>query len=244
MTAMRFNPYNWDESSKAIQSGITSLELKNANTTINVSNLDEDILMAIPMFASPKDNTNISGDSEHRFLKPNKMVVHSSYIEMDDIPVTIETAVQEMDIVIEMFVKSGSRPTTNDFDQKLTLSFKQNCYIARERNQTTCVIENSLVSVVPTKPGRLYVGIIGGKNSTQLARKRRSCFGHGRQRRGCLSFKDPPSKGVNKTVFSRYDPSTDVNYTMSITQSSCLYWSEKEDVWTSDGCKVIISQHT
>ena len=178
-----------------------------------MSNLDEDIVMAIPMLASPKDTTNISGDSEHRFLKPNKMVVHSYYVELDNIPVTIETGVQEMDIVIEMFVKSGSRPTTNDFDEKLTLSFQQNCEIARERNQTTCVIENSLVSVVPTEPGRLFVGIIGRKNSSQLTRRKRSCFGHGRQRRWCLSFKDPPPKGVNKTVFPRYDPSTDVNYT-------------------------------
>ena len=47
-----------------------------------------------------------------------------------------------------------------------------------------------------------------------------------------------PPKGVHQTVVPQYDPRSDVNYTFTVTQSSCLYWSEDEEKWTSDGCKV------
>ena len=94
--------------------------------------------------------------------------------------------------------------------------------------------------VVPSKRGLLYVGIIflGATNTSEHSREKRSCLGHGRQRRSCVGFKDPPPKGFTETVTPQYNPSTDVNYTMTITQSSCLYWSEDRNKWISDGCKV------
>ena len=45
MTSVNFNPYTWDQSSKAIQSSVTSLELKSGKSKINVSNLHEDIVL-------------------------------------------------------------------------------------------------------------------------------------------------------------------------------------------------------
>ena len=238
MTAVNFNPYSWDNSSKAIQSSVTSLELQNGNTKINVSNLDEDIVMVIPISSPPQNDANSTEDSEHRFLKPNKMVVHSYYAELGNVPVIIETGVFEMDVVIDLFVKFGSRPAIDNFDHSFTISFKYTCIPSQEGNDTSCFLEKGLLTVVPPIPGRLYVGISGKKNSSERTRNRRSCFGHGRQRRGCVGFKDPPPKGVTKTIVPQYEPSTDINYTMTIIQSSCLYWSEDKDKWSSDGCKV------
>ena len=238
MTAVSFNPYTWDNSSKAIQSSVTSLDLQNGDTKINVENLDDDIVIVIPISSPPNNRSNASEVPEHLFLKPNKMAVHSYYAELADVPVTIGMGIQENNVVAELFVKFGSRPAIDDFDLNFTISFNYKCEVDKEGNETSCFYEKGSIAAVPTKPGRLYVGVMASKNSTEHARNRRSCFGHGRQRRACVGFKDPPPKGVTKVVVPQYDPATDVNYTMTITQSGCLYWSEDREKWTSDGCKV------
>ena len=58
MSALTFNPYSWNNSSKAIQSNVIGLELQNGNTKINVSNLDDDIVMVIPI-SSPAEQKAI-----------------------------------------------------------------------------------------------------------------------------------------------------------------------------------------
>ena len=243
MTAVNFNPFTWDNSSKAIQSSVTSLELKSGNSgQVNVSNLDEDIVIVIPILRAPVNNTNTSKELEHSFLKPKKLSFRSYYAEVADVPVSIKISADKSDVVLELFVKFGSRPSVEDFDQNATITFNSMCgnQTHGKSNETSCVLETE-VKVLPSKPGLLYVGLLylGAKNSKEHSRERRSCFGHGRQRRSCVGFKDPPPKGVTKTVFPQYDPSTDLNYTITITQSSCLYWSEDKNKWTSDGCKVI-----
>ena len=237
MQAVNFNPFTWDNSSKKIKSSVTSLELKNGNAEkINVSNLDNDIEIVIPISSPPQNSTN---DTEHFFLKPKEMSVRSYYAELADVPVSLKLGVAMEGTETELLVKFGKRPTMEDFDHNFTVMFASTC-----DNQTvgesTCFIKEKLVSVVPSKPGFLYVGLSfqGAKNKTEHSRKRRSCFGHGRERRSCVGVKDPPPKGVTTTVVPQYDPNTDVNYTLAITQSSCLYWSEDKEKWTSEGCRV------
>ena len=244
MIAVSFNPYTWDNSSKAIQSNVVGLELKNDKAKINVSNLDEDIVIVVPISSPPKNGTNTSDVPEHSFLKPNKMVTRMYNAELADVPVSIKLDIV-VAVVVEVFVKFGSKPTIDNFDHNFTVTFKSTCENKTdgEKNKTSCLPDEKSMTVVPPKPGLLYVGIffLGAKNYTEHSRVRRSCFGHGRQRRSCVGFKDPPPKGVTKTVIPQYDPSTDVNYSMIITQSSCLYWSEDKEKWTSHGCKATIS---
>ena len=75
------------------------------------------------------------------------------------------------------------------------------------------------------------------------SRKRRSCdlgFGEKRQRRSlCVEPKDPPWPRNVTEAAPVYDAKTDVNYTMKISQYSCLYWSRSEQRWSTKGCKVI-----
>lgn len=61
----------------------------------------------------------------------------------------------------------------------------------------------------------------------------------GRQRRSCITAKDPPtaSKSLKNDV-QAYNPETDVRYHFSSSLSACMFWSETEERWKSDGCKV------
>ena len=240
MQALNFNPFTWDNSSKKIKSSVTSLDLQSGDgKKINVSNLDNDIVIVIPI-SSPPSNT--SNKTEHYFLKPNKMSIRSYYAELADVPVSIKIGVQQEGIGINLFVKSGSRPTIENSDHNFTVMFTPTCrnQTGDKQNETSCILEEASVTMVPSKPALLFVGLLllPAKNNTEHSRKRRSCFGNGRERRSCVGVKDPPPKGVNKTITPQYDPLTDVNYTFTISQSSCLYWSEEKEKWNSDGCKV------
>ena len=242
MKAIHFNPFTWDNSSKKIKSSVTSLDLQRGNgTKIGLSNLDSYIKIVIPISSPP---TNTSNGTEHYFLKPDKMTIRRYYAELADVPVSIRIGVQLEGAVIKLFVKNGSKPTIEDSDHNFTVVLTSTCRnqnVEKQNKSTSCVIEEGSVTVVPSAPSRLYVGLlfVGTNNDTEHSRKRRSCFGHGRERRSCVGVKDPPPNGVTKLDVPKYDSSTDVNYTFSITQSSCLYWSEDKEKWTSDGCKVI-----
>lgn len=243
MSALTFNPYSWNNSSKAIQSNIIGLELQSGNTKINVSNLDDDIVMVIPISSPAEQKNNTSSPSEYSFLKLDKMSIRSYNAQVADVPVSIKMAVVEKGLfTVNLYVKFGSRPTISSFDQNFTNTFKSVCGNQTNDNQNlaSCLPDESSMTVVPPNAGPLYVGLLLLKNKSSGGNsiQKRSCFGHARQKRSCVGVKDPPPKGVTKTVIPQYDPSTDVNYTMTITQSSCLYWSEDEDKWTSDGCKV------
>ena len=238
MRAVNFNPFTWHNSSKKIKSSVTSLSLQGGNgKKINVSNLDSDIEIVIPISSPPTNNSN---GTKHDFLKPNKMSFRSYYAELADVPVSIKVRVLKEGIVIELFVKFGKRPTIKDFDHNFTILSTCKNQTNAKQNRTSCVLEENSLTVVPSVPVRLYIGLLflGAKDVNEHSRTRRSCFGHGRERRSCVGVKDPPPKGVTKTVIPQYDSSTDVNYTFDITQSSCLYWSENREKWTSDGCRV------
>ena len=225
MTAFGFNPFTWDNSSKTVQSRVTSLELKDSNSQkINVSNLENDIEIVIPI-SIPK--TNNSDDLEFSFLKPRKMAIRRYHAELADVPVTLKLAVRKEGTTIEIFVKFGSRPRKVDFDQNFTMVFTSTCGNQTHSNRS-CVLKEASVIVVPSEAGSIYFGLLylGAKNENEHARMRRSCFGHGRERRSCVGVKDPPPKGVTRAVVPQYDPTTDTNYSLTVTQSSCLYWSD------------------
>jgi hypothetical protein len=66
------------------------------------------------------------------------------------------------------------------------------------------------------------------------------CKSHnGRQKRSCVGAKEPPTTPPNiLTMYPAFDPITDVKYHLSSFLSSCLFWSEEEEEWKSDGCRV------
>ena len=237
-----FNPYTWDPNSAAIKSSVCSFEINSeAEGTMNVSGLDKDIELTIP---NNNPSNEESSEPESSFLKPNKMTIRSYYTEIPNASVSINLAGQDKEMVIEVLVKFGSRPTLDDFDQNFTVTLTKSCQgnnTQGKESQIECATEPPIsISVTPPEPTTIYVGLLslGEKNVSEHSRKRRSCFGRGRQRRSCVGVKDPPLEGFNKTVMPTYDSTTDVNYTMTMSQSSCLYWSTTKEKWTSEGCKV------
>ena len=148
MRAIHFNPFTWDNSSKKVKSSVISLDLQSANgTKINVSNLDNYIDVVIPI-TSPSPNT--SNETEHYFLKPNKMSFRSYYAELADVPVSIKIGVQEKGVVIELFVKFGKRPTIKDFDHNFTVRSTCRNQTNDKQNGTSCVLEENSLTVVPS----------------------------------------------------------------------------------------------
>ena len=240
MQAVDFNPFTWDNSSNKIKSRVTSLELKsNSAEKISVSNLDNDIEILIPISSPPQNSTK---GTQHNFLKPNQISVRSYYAELANVPISLKLGIAKAGLKISLFIKFGKRPTINDFDHNFTMAFASTCGNQTDAN-ANCFIRDSSVTVMPSKPGFLYAGLLSKslKNESQHSRQRRSCFGNRRERRSCVGTKDPPPKGFLSTVFPKYDSNTDVNYTLTITQSSCLYWSENTEEWTAEGCRVKIN---
>ena len=89
--------------------------------------------------------------------------------------------------------------------------------------------------------GRCFQTAEVNKTEKAQSRESRSCGGKGsRQKRSCIGVKDPPTTPPPspRIIIPEYNSSTDVNYTMSVTVTSCLYWSEKKQVWTNEGCSV------
>lgn len=240
MMTLTINPYSWDNSSLSVTSSVCSLELKNDETgTMNVSDLENDIEITIPT----NNEESESADQENYFLKPYEMTISNYYAELGNVPVSLSLEGVDKDAIVEVFIKFGSRPTVEDFDQNFTVAFTATCQnglSVGDYNVTDCAVEQISFTVVPSESTVIYVGMLflGEKNATEHSRKRRSCFGHGRERRSCIGTKEPPPNGYNKTVIPQYDSSTDVKYTMSIIQASCLYWSQTKEKWTSDGCRV------
>ena len=237
---LTINPYSWDNSSLSVTSSICSLELKNEETgAMNVSDLENDIEITIPTNNEEPE----TAEQESYFLRPYEMTISSYYAELGNVPVSLSLEGVDKNAIVEVFVKFGSRPTVEDFDQNFTVVFTATCQNGLSEgdyNVTDCAVEQISFTVVPSESTVIYVGMLflGEKNATEHSRKRRSCFGHGRERRSCIGTKDPPPNGYNKTVIPQYDSSTDVKYTISISQASCLYWSQTREKWISDGCKV------
>ena len=239
MIAIKFNPFIWDRSSELVQSSIISLELQSGDTeTIAVADLDSDIEIIIPLNRVP---VNTSDPTEHSFLKPRKISSHKYHSEMPGLPVSLKLGTQAKDITIEIFVKFGFKPTIEEFDYNFVVQFNSTRESQTDsENIDKSSLQETSVALMPSDESLLYVSLLflGAKNVSEHSRKRRSCFGHGRERRSCVGVKDPPPKGISKKFIPQYDPLTDVNYTLTITQSSCLYWSEDVEKWTSYGCKV------
>ena len=116
MQAVDFNPFTWDNSSKKIKSRVTSLELKsNSAEKINVSNLDNDIEILIPISSPPQNSTN---ETQHNFLKPNEISVRSYYAELANVPVSLKLGMAKAGLQISLFIKFGKRPTINKKKKK------------------------------------------------------------------------------------------------------------------------------
>ena len=241
MKSFLSNPYSWDDSAADVTSGAVSFDIQG----VVVSGLSNPISITMPLTVKPSIPI-LTNETSHYFLKPSTVHVHIISIEKSGTSVFVTIRPQDLSVSISLFVQFGKRPEADKYDKIFHLPDLSTCHSKEVMaNLTNCSSDPFTVFLgddVLNKTGLYYLRVLRSVNKTVgLKRSRRSCFDHRRQKRACVEDKDPPptvATVVNKTVVPKYDPRTDVNYTINIDKQNYLYWSRPKQMWTSEGCKV------
>ncbi|XP_068672930.1 polycystin-1-like protein 2 [Montipora foliosa] len=237
VTTSAFNPFTSDPSSALVNSHVLRLVLKDDNGNIlKVENSKEDVELNIRLNPIPELNE----PKEPFFAKPSEKG-KMNYHEID-LPYADGNAVRLRiqptgSVVFDVFVSYDQRPTVTKYDAKRKLP-DEACRLISQEHCNDTAYDLLLVDSVLRKPGSYFIGILYEQSQQKPERrKRRSCFGKGRQKRSCVEFKDPPQP-ENITVIPVYNPKTDANYSMNVKQEECLFWDSVKEQWLSRGCKV------
>lgn len=242
------NPFTWDNTAATISSHILTVMLKdNKQVELNVSSLQSEI------------NLFISRDIES-LTKPNpafmngengSIAYHKFDIENVGEPNILQITPNNDNALLEIYWRSGERPQIGSDHFVAVIPDFTSCTTLEDGHEIcdydpyTVFIDASLILT----PGEYYMGIASYRvskvdiNSTQ-SRVRRSCSESDRVRRSCIKYKDPPPRpttgpqGEYKIQIPEYDADKDINYTVNSFSSPCKYWDEKNETWTSKGCRV------
>ena len=261
MLNMEENPYSWDPSANSVKSAVVDFSLKSTDgKSLQIHNLDNPVELFLPVKKEDEKKNNNTAD--HYFLKPssgaNNMRYHSVVIPSDDVMVTMRIKPDDNKLV-EVYLGVNKKPQPRDgtkYYHKVLPNFSSCLNRSTNNEYFNCSSDPYAIIVTSSITGGHGLHFVGIRelNSTQkilkenketVARMRGGldpeCLSHsGRQKRGCVGVKTPPptptpTVGIMAPV---YDSSTDLNYTMSVVLTKCLYWSSKKQRWVSDGCKV------
>lgn len=256
MLAFTDNPYTWDASSKNIKSSVIDFSLKAADgSAIEVSGLPEPVELFIPQKEDSKDKGNET--QTVFFAKPsdgsNNLRYHQVVIPSESSSMFVEVKPEE-GVSLEVYVRYKTKPTVTEHSFNVIIPKIEFCN--RTETSFNCSSEAYRFSISSALTGHVGVHYVGirfpgpesdaspspeAKVETATSRVRRGCEGHGgRQKRSCIGVKTPPTTPppTPKIIIPKYNASSDVNYTMSVTATSCLYWSETKQAWTDYGCRV------
>lgn len=253
------NPFVWDSSSRYVTSNVMDISVKSNGGHLHLTKLEEPFELYIPLKHRTKKETG-----GYFFVKRSKGFENIRYHK---IIIPSQKAVAIIDIVprgndpLEIFISTGVRPTPENYNYSTYVPNYSRCSnisISSRYQQCSFISPYRLMvsSSSTGATGNHYVGILLHKNSSvnsrmndtstkgaDHSRQSRSMCNtkSGRKKRSCIEVKDPPTTPPPKpkVIKPEYDPNSDVNYTMSVSISSCLYWSKDQQQWTNDGCKVI-----
>lgn len=244
------NPYGWTNNSKYIKSAVFSMDLKKMDgSRLNISGLSQSIELFIPDRGS--NNSSQKGNQDHLFVKPYNDIgdiqYHKIFLEtrFDSAFVEIRPANKA---VFDIFVNAGVKPTPDNYTFRTAVPDFSPCTTRTSRigylNCAKRPYTFSLSKDVTGSIGEHFIGIRLANKTNQKgkhSRPKRSCTDrHGRWKRSCVGVKDLPTTPppTAKIIKPNYDNHTDVNYTMSVRNKNCLYWSDSKQDWTDDGCRV------
>ena len=243
MLSIPFNPFTWDITSQRVHSNVLSLDLKNdKRRMIKVSKLSSDIFIKIPL-----NHQDRASEKPHFFTKNGTSRFHEIKIDYENTLIQLEITPEEINVNLTIFMRFGHRPTIREHDLSGTVSSDERCIWTKiqERNEEKQVCSpNTLtpIEILAQKPGKYYLEVRSHRSFPKpQKRQKRSCFGHGRQKRSCVEVKSPPPTpplSENVSIVPAYDPSTDDNYTMQVALGSCVHWSDERQMWTTQGCQV------
>ena len=237
MINFNFNPYTTHHSSSRVKSNVVSLVLKDDNgEALDVTDLPSEIKINIP--SSERDPGSITSQSqEGDFLNPGTMKYH--IIVAHETNTTLKLSLtMKSPTALTAYVKFGKHPTQTSFDIVIDLSEEKlvsNCKSSAECSHDILISCNT--------SGKYYIGLLGQEeNRTVHSRVKRSVLSTGTSQEKCVKFKDPPptlAPQIESTILvPKYDPDSSVNYSLQVNAIWCVYWSEPEERWTNEGCKV------
>ncbi|KAJ7370174.1 hypothetical protein OS493_033799 [Desmophyllum pertusum] len=195
MLSIPFNPYTWDSTKQRVNSDVLALDLKDeTRKLIKVSNLTSDVIIVTPL----KPQT-VSLENPQYFTKNDDLRFHEIDVKYDNTLIMLEITPDETSINLFVYMRYGQRPTTQEHDLNVTVSKNERCVwtpSAHDRNggATECSV-NPLtpIETLAKQPGKYFLGVQSYNTTAANShkRKRRSCFGNGRQKRSCVEVKDP-----------------------------------------------------
>ena len=241
--SMPFNPFRWDKTSKMVHSDVLTMELKdNKSNTVKVSELSSDVLVKLPLKEAGSPTK-----SQTFFVKSGTSRFHVIKSDFGNVSIQLEITPKDASVNLSFFMRYGHRPTNKEHDLNGTLFGNEWCIWTRmqgenKRKRVCSSNRPAPIHIYAEKPGKYHIEVRNDKSLMKRKyRQKRSCFGHGRERRSCVEVKDPPPtppNGKYVTVVPVYDPNTDHNYTMRVSLGSCVYWSKERQMWTTEGCQV------
>lgn len=255
MLAFKNNPFTWDKSAQTVKSSVLDFKLKaSGGETLNISALPEPVALFIPIASEEQPSKKENSSAESLFAKPSdgtsNMRYHPFTISSHDVLVTIQIK-PEKGRTMDIFVSYKTKPTPQDNIFNKTIPDFSTCtnVTRNSSDHLNCSSDPytiSFSSLISGHTGAHFLGIRYIKKYTDAdnigpRRKRRSCGpDRGRVKRSCVDVKDAPTTPppTPKIIIPTYNASTDANYSLSISVSGCLYWSESEEKWTSEGCRV------
>lgn len=255
MLAFKKNPFTWDKSAQTVKSSVLDFKLKaSGGDTLNISGLPEPVELFIPIVSKEKPSENDNSSAESLFVKPSNGTANIRYhmflVSSHDVLVTIQIK-PEQGVTMDVFVNYKTKPTPRSNVFNTTIPNFSTCtnMTRNSSDNLNCSSDPytfSFSSHISGHTGTHFLGIRYIKknnkaNNIDVRRKRRSCGpDHGRVKRSCVDVKDAPTTPppTPMIIIPTYNSSTDANYSLSISVSGCLYWSESKEKWTSEGCRV------
>lgn len=264
MITFKSNPFAWDTSSRYVTSDVMDVSLKSDGGYLHFSRLEEAFELFIPLKNQRKKETSgrffVKRSNSFENIRYHRIVIpsHKVVAIIDIVPV-------ENDL-LKIFISAGARPTRENYSYSTYVPNFSSC-----KNVTTSNGYQQCSSISPYRllvsssltgeTGIHYVGILWNKNSSDTLRmndtsnesdvhrrlSRSTCdTKSARKKRSCITVKDPPTTPppTPKIIKPPYNSNADANYTMSVSISSCFYWSKEKQHWTNDGCKVIIVRNS
>lgn len=232
LISFQSNPYTWDARMLGIDSMVIDVIVRTKNSLqIKITNLSE----PIGLYITNKRKQEPSREHRHLFLQPGIVQYHSLVIPSEEHVASLRIFNNESRR-FTIYIGRGFKPNSDNYTSIAVLPEFSSC----QPGLSNCSTDPHTLNLISYEPGLYYVGI--NLDEIQNASKvRRSCTGDDRRKtRSCVKVKDPrkTQPPTPMTITPHYDAHASVNYTFTVTIGTCLYWSEKEDKWSSRGCRV------
>ena len=241
MLSIAFNSFTWDRTRERVNSYVLSLDLKDDRQTVmEISELSSDVI--IEMTLKPQ---SYPLQKLPFFTNNNSPRFHEIKVDYENTVVQIDVAPENELVNLVLYIRFGQRPTIKEHDLNATVSGNERCIWTKMKKnldgKNGCH-SNRLIEALAKRPGVYYLSLLSDNNFTKSQkRQKRSCFGQRRHKRACVDIKSPPPtppQSENVSVVPVYNPSTDHNYTLRVAMGSCVHWSDTQQKWITQGCRV------